>query len=344
MLYIIGYNAKDIGGIESFSRTLMSNISGCLNLCEYDINSNQYSIDEDKYYGVLKHNFFFRVLNKLSKGRLAKYLMKSIVNQNVDDNYYILNTPKYLDIVPNLERTILIQHTSADNWWNSKQKFNRSQILLEKARMVNSILALSEKDKVELVDKFGFDKQRVRVLSLPTTFPLLSEVKSRNKNIVMVCRLENDIKRVDLVIDSMALLPDFNLIIVGDGRDYSYLKSRAEHLKNVSFVGATAHPMYYLDLSFLLVISSEFEGFPISAIEAKTRGLSIIARDTFNSAEEITSGCGVLIPAEWNPNSFKMAVEECYFKFETYSARSIDSAKAHQIENVKLVLEEMLYA
>ena len=47
-------------------------------------------------------------------------------------------------------------------------------------------------------------------------------------------------------------------------------------------------------------MTSDFEGYPITLIEAMRRGFPIVLRNTFDSAQDIVINNGVLLEKEWD--------------------------------------------
>lgn len=82
---------------------------------------------------------------------------------------------------------------------------------------------------------------------------------------------------------------------------------------------------------------SNFEGYPISCIEALRRGLPIILRNTFHSARDIVEENGVLLSKEWNEDKFVEAVKKIYENYDYYSE---NSTKLGQRYNINLVKEK----
>ena len=101
-------------------------------------------------------------------------------------------------------------------------------------------------------------------------------------DIVFVGRLIR-IKRVDLLIDAFkkAFIENANirLFIVGDGIEKDYLKSMSNSM--VTFCGSLYGKKLYerLGLSDIFCITSEYESFSMSTIEAMSSSLPVIATD-----------------------------------------------------------------
>lgn len=82
-------------------------------------------------------------------------------------------------------------------------------------------------------------------------------------------------------------------------------------------------------------MTSDFEGDPISTIEAMRRGLPIILRNTFEAAQDIVIDNGILLEKEWKEKEFIEAVRKVYNNYEFYSNNSIKLGKRYDLETIK---------
>lgn len=121
--------------------------------------------------------------------------------------------------------------------------------------------------------------------------------------VACVCML-NRLKRIDVVLDAMALVvktnPDCRCVIVGDGKLEAEMRLRAQDLglqKHVCFVGRVDDVRPYLEIADLYVTASEREGLPLSVAEAMAYALPCVATDIGPHREMIRPGVdGVLVP------------------------------------------------
>lgn len=122
----------------------------------------------------------------------------------------------------------------------------------------------------------------------------------RNKNIVMVARFQAP-KRQDLLLQAFALLEDkeVTLTFIGDGPTKKEVEKLAETLgvkEQVIFKGDQQDVKGYLEEASIFVLMSNFEGLPISIIEAMAAGLPIIASNVGGVQELIlTNENGFLV-------------------------------------------------
>lgn len=101
-------------------------------------------------------------------------------------------------------------------------------------------------------------------------------------------------KNQHLLIEAVSMISrDFELIIVGDGR----LKPGLERLVDqhgladrVSFIGNTSDVASCLARADIFVLSSDYEGLPLSILEAMSAGLPVVTTDAGGVGEAVSDG------------------------------------------------------
>ena len=115
---------------------------------------------------------------------------------------------------------------------------------------------------------------------------------NKRKQLLFVGRIDNTIKRIDRILDIWKRLyenhPNWELLILGDGPDLSYLKEYAigKKLPRVYFKGKQRLEPYYKDASIIL-LTSEFEGFGLVLVEGMTYGVVPVAYGSYESVNDI---------------------------------------------------------
>lgn len=162
---------------------------------------------------------------------------------------------------------------------------------------------------------------------------------------IIIARLENVQKRIDLAIKAMKKLQDFTLDIYGDGPDRKMLEELVieEKVDNkVFFNGASTKIKEKLDESGIFIMTSDHEGYPITTIEAMMRGLPIVLRNTFESAPDIVKNNGILLDKEWDEDKFVEAVYEVYNNYGYYSQNSLEMGKRHTYDVISNKWTELI--
>lgn len=125
----------------------------------------------------------------------------------------------------------------------------------------------------------------------------------KQKEIIYVGRLDFVQKRVYRVIDTWNYLekrfPDWRLTIVGDGEDRENLENHVKYLgmKRVSFEGFQK-PIDYYKRASILLLTSDFEGFPLVLAECMSFGVIPAVYNSYSAVKDIIEDGkdGVILP------------------------------------------------
>lgn len=290
---------------------------------------------------VNKENFKFKILRKFFG---IKIILKYILNK-LEYDICILNSPKELRYMRKNSKKILVQHMNYDIYINSHFKNNKK--LIEKAKKeLDYFVFLSDYDKERFIKELGFPREKTITIRHTCELEILSKKKAKNKNLIMICRLDNEQKRIDLAINAMKKLKNFNLNIYGDGADKDYLENliKKNNLKNIFLHGGTKQIKDKLDENSIFIMTSDAEGYGITNIEAMRRGLPIILRNTFDAAPDIVQDNGILLDKEWYEDKFIEAVNKVYNNYEYYSKNSIKMGKRYDFEVIKKEWQKLFLA
>ena len=325
------------GGIQSFCRTLKKIYPKELKI----ISKKRKEKKSYQVAGIIEvgsPNIIFRILNKLSKQKLLNFLIKKSINKNLE-NIIIFNHPEDLERIKDIKsKRILVQHMNYDMYMKWFCKDEETKKLIEEK--INFFISLSPYDKKKFEENFKFSPSQVKVIRHTCNTEMLQSKKIKNKRLIMIARIDNDHKRFDLAIKAMKKLPEFTLEIYGNEykkEDMNSLKNIIKNNKitNVFFRGETTEVQTKLDESGIFIMTSDYEGYPITLIEAMRRGLPLVLRNTFEAAEDIVIDNGVLLNKEWNEDKFAEAVRKIYDNYEYYSENSKRLGARHNLEVIK---------
>lgn len=116
--------------------------------------------------------------------------------------------------------------------------------------------------------------------------------QKKRKEIVYCGRVDFNQKRVHRLVDVWSYLeakfPDWRLTIVGDGESRKDVENQVRLLKlrNVSFEGFQ-EPLEYYKRASILVLTSEYEGFPLVLAESMSFGVVPCVYDSFAAVHDI---------------------------------------------------------
>lgn len=171
----------------------------------------------------------------------------------------------------------------------------------------------------------------------------LANYDLKQKEVLIVSRLEEEPKRISLAlkiwkeIEADSSLSDWKLRIVGHGEMENHYKDFAKrnNLNRVFFEGARDPEPYYKEASIFMMTSS-FEGWPLTLNEAQQCGCVPLAFNSFASLNDIIANesNGVLIPN----NDISMYIKQMKLLMtddmlrKSMSANAIESSRRFTIE------------
>lgn len=184
--------------------------------------------------------------------------------------------------------------------------------LLERivARWTDRFICVSEYDRQlgikfipEHKDKMVTIHNGVRPLATEESYGSVCLESSGVVRLVMVARFSKQ-KDQALLVQAIAMLRQENIPIIvnfiGEGPDFTAVKELAKKLHVmdcVHFLGARDDVTYILGKNDVFVLTSNWEGFPISILEAMRQGLPVIASDVGGVSEAVFDRQnGFLIP------------------------------------------------
>lgn len=176
------------------------------------------------------------------------------------------------------------------------------------SKFVDQYVAVSESVRSTLVEHGGIDAGRITVVEpgIPEVSAIRERVEARNDLglpavgfiVGYVGRLV-PMKNVDTLIAAAARVPELLLVIVGDGIGRSDLEARVvrDGVTNVRFLGYRADSREILRAFDLVALVSDWEGNPVSLIEAMLAGVPVLGSAVPGTAELVQDGdYGLLVP------------------------------------------------
>ncbi|WP_060983176.1 glycosyltransferase [Vibrio splendidus] len=330
---LFGSNPNGRGGIQTFSKQLSLLIDNLNYITIYPI------VGDIKSESIISKNIFVKVINKLSNGHFLKILSRSYLKKD-SNSTFIINSPQDIDYLPrSVNKIILVQHTTLERWWDNSKFFNRNKKLLKEIRERCHVVSLSAYEAKVTEEKLGLFN--ISVIRNPGMGCISNSKRCNNRKLVMLSRLDNKVKCIDEVIKAVGMIGDHSLEIFGSGPDERYLTRVSEMFNNVTLHGWTDDSKSVLDKHSILIISSKYEGYPMSAIEAMELGIPIIIRDTFPSVNDIVINNGVIID-NLEPDNIKKAINCVNENYEEFSEQSKKLAHRHQLSNLKELWKEII--
>ncbi|MBA7508993.1 D-inositol-3-phosphate glycosyltransferase [subsurface metagenome] len=176
---------------------------------------------------------------------------------------------------------------------------------------------------------------------------------SKNDKIILsVGRLEGA-KNPFLLIDSFYNLVKYNLnvklLIVGTGsleKDVIKRVKKYNLQENVKFLGVISSDdvMKLMKISDVFLMTSAFEGMPMSALEALASGLPVVSTDVGEIKMAVKDGISGLLVPDNSAESIARAVLEILNNKEKFNTKNcVDSIKDYTVEHVLSGIYKMHY-
>lgn len=141
---------------------------------------------------------------------------------------------------------------------------------------------------------------------IPNFIPKVQTPALKKKKVVYVGRIDEVQKRISRIINIWERLyckfPDWSLEIIGDGQDLDKIRASVSERKigNVKFLGYQKDVERFLAEASLLILTSDYEGLPLSILEAMSAGCIPVVLNSFDAATDLIDNKidGILIDKE----------------------------------------------
>jgi glycosyltransferase involved in cell wall biosynthesis len=139
--------------------------------------------------------------------------------------------------------------------------------------------------------------KKITVINNPLAFEDFIDdegINKKQKEVLFVGRIYEPVKRITYILDAWKMLQEkgktreWKLYIVGDGPDLDMLRSYADcsALQGISFTGSQ-NPLEYYRRGSIFLMTSSFEGWGMTLVEAQQNGCVPVVMDSFQSLHEI---------------------------------------------------------
>ena len=203
------------------------------------------------------------------------------------------------------------------------------------------------------------DTSRLIVMTNPVTIDndnFQYNFLNKKKEIIYVGRLDFVQKRVYRVIDTWSFLenrfPDWSLTIIGDGKDRMNLENhtKAMGLERVSFKGFKS-PLEYYKRASILLLTSDFEGFPLVLAECMNFGVIPAVYASYAAVYDIIDDGknGIVLPLNKEKVYDAVKMADCIVSvinspqiLQNMAEKAIEKSKEYSIEKIVYKWEEII--
>lgn len=283
-----------------------------------------------------------RLLYKIKKQNAIKIVTFLHLSPNYFD-YFKLNSFKLI-----VHYIIKLFTGMNGNYYLMKKIYNLSDLFI--------LLSYSFKEDFMLRLKLKEDT-KLHFIPNPLSFNIFlhrDDLINKKKQILIISRMDERQKnlksalRIWKKIETTNKYPDWNLIIGGYGPDEEdILKYAASlNLNNFKFIGKVENPQDLFKESSIFMMTSKFEGFGMTLVEAMQNGCIPFAFDNFTVLHDIIEDNynGFIIPSN-DESIYAKKIENLIInndKRKQIAENCITSCKKFSIENIGNIWIKML--
>ena len=311
---LIASYSLDVGGIETALVTLLKNISE-----KYDITlclekkQGLFLSEVPESVKIIEYkasNNKITLIRKISNYiKQQKFKIKYKNKFDFSANYATYSYPCSFVARTASENCALWVHNDYMNFFdNDKIKYKEFFEKL-KVREYKKIVFVSENDQNVFVEELPEFKEKTIFCNNLINYNQIinkanEEVQDFDKKekvitFINLGRHDEKQKKLSRIINATKKLNNegykFRVIFVGQGQDTLKYQEQAEGVENIQFLGAKKNPYPYLKNSDCLIMSSDFEGYPVVFIESLILNKPIITTDVSDSKKDIDGKFGLVV-------------------------------------------------
>jgi glycosyltransferase involved in cell wall biosynthesis len=294
-----------IGGIETLYRSFHK-IAKKLDLTHYELyhsicGNNHFDECVDvNYIKLFDLSFLPLVFRNLF--RKISLSIAFIFFKAGSSDIIVLVNPSNLIFIPKyiLKNTnvVLVQANKIDGVYST---FMSKSAMMFKGKYVDKFTVYTSYDKDKLVQLYPALKAKVEIIPRGCKIPTSTKERKLSKKLVTITRLIEEQKNLSSMISIIDKLPqDFTLDIYGDGSDFEKLKLKEliGSRQRVRYLGPAIDVEKVLADYSVFLMTSRYEGFGQTLIEARSQGLPVIAFESFEALKWIVKNdvSGYVIP------------------------------------------------
>lgn len=208
-------------------------------------------------------------------------------NYDVVVTYHPANLLFFL-ITKRRPKIVLVQSNSVEKLFQGRLLKALAQNILDR---VDAITLYTSFDEIALCQRFQIDSSKVFIIPRACKLPSAEPRQTHNNTLVTICRISENQKNFDAMIGIMAQAPELTLDIYGAGstEEVSALESKISAHPNIKFLGKTNDVAETLSKYSVFIMTSYYEGYGQSLIEARSQGLPIVLFNTFDAAQSVVA-------------------------------------------------------
>ena len=321
-------NPRGIGGTEGFSRVLQSNFPDVRNcsfgLARTPIFDTPVDLIRRKEISTLK------ILARRYILRRREVSLPAL--QRSRGRIVIFNAPCDFDHFPSEffegNKVLFVAHNAPEHVDSHRNYFGKNRSSrIEKLAYMRKFLCLSDDYKSVFKSLYRLKESQMDSFFHTTELTPNSKAKNFIRSVGTICRIDNKAKRLDRFLSVADVMPETAFIIFGGGPDEDWLKIEVSKRPNVNFLGVTNNIPKSLSEIGVFLVTSDYEGFPISIVEALSQSVPIIiGKNSFSNARVIVKdGVNGFVDEEFDPKSTRKLIHTVFSDYDFYSRGALES-------------------
>lgn len=303
-ILILTSSVNNSGGTERVGSMLANGLSEV----GYEVMLGSISYGDKPFFPVNKEVTLLSLMSfprcKLCRMPNTVYKLRKLLQKESIDALIVVDTLCIQFTLPAV-LGLKVKHICWEHFGfnNNIDKIQRKWARQLAARYCDSVVTLTEKDKQDWLKGTQHNSQIIAIANA-CPFPPQNDDKEENTKIVLSVGSLTHIKGFDMLLEAWVrvsrVMPDWKLIIVGEGEDRQRLAGYIKEnnlINSVDLVGRTSDVSKYYKAAEIFCLSSRFEGFGMVLIEALAFGLPIVSFDCDTGPAEVLEGTGaILVP------------------------------------------------
>lgn len=321
ILYIEQSINPCLGGIEKVTSIISTELEKYGHNCFFLFNKEDYDKIPNQKKIKISYNEKYDILyNKINNFTIGNKI-DTVIFQDISHKYIYKIFQKIKHEHKSIQ-LIYCFHVSPDYWkfFKFKWDINNLKRVIKKCLGINPYIR-SIQNMYTLVDKFVLlsesffsdfqyiykikDASKLKAIPNPLAFSEDLIIPHKENTILIVSRFCERQKNLKAALRIWKKIENENsswkLQIVGYGEDEKEIKAYAEelNLKNISFEGRQSNVLPFYEKAKIFMMTSFFEGFGMTLIEAQQAGCVPIAFDNFSVLHDIITNAqnGFIIPS-----------------------------------------------
>lgn len=320
--------------LEKKEGVFLNNISKNVKIIEYKVNNNKNVLIRKLNNMFNQIKFYFKYRNKFD-------FAASFATYSIPGSYIARVASK---------NNALWGHADYYSLFNENIGEMKKFFEERKYNKFKHIVFVSEEGKESFIKVFPETKDKVIVCNnlidaktiIEKSKEAVSDIKKENiATFLNVGRHDEKQKKLSRIIEASKKLKEenkkFRVICIGEGQDTNFYKNMVDeyNLKNeIIFLGKKENPYPYFNLSDYIILSSDYEGFPVVYLESFILNKPIIT--TKVSDYKQVEGRGILTEktAESTYNAMKEIIENGYTIKNKFDYNKYNEEISKRIEDI----------